>query len=207
MGGIFSGRKPSKTLKPYPEQFIDLDIRQLQRVDGLEPGEVYNLHKHERGEKCEVFSIVVSKEYLELRYIACSDQESRFPTQKIKLARTPCHFGGYRPWFLCPGNQCGKRVAILYGPHPMLCRHCWGIVYQSQREDKLQRMFRKLRSIESSYTGWPNDSAPSDRTRPVGMHKRTFRLLQEKHQLLYTDIQFAQIEELRRFDELLDEWG
>tara|TARA_R100000687_G_scaffold9642_1_gene8544 strand:- start:7365 stop:7484 length:120 start_codon:yes stop_codon:yes gene_type:complete len=39
------------------------------------------------------------------------------------------------------------------------------------------------------------------------MHKRTFRLLQEKHQLLYTDIQFAQIEELRRFDELLDEWG
>lgn len=207
MGGIFSGRKPAKSTKPFPEHFVALNIRELQKHDGLDPGEAYNLHKYKRGDKCGVFSVVVYEDYLELRYLARNHQQTRFPTQIINLTRTPCNFGGYRPWFLCPGDQCGRRVAILYGPHSMLCRHCRGIAYQSQREDKLQRMFRKLRSIEASYTGRRNESAPMDQTRPMGMHYRTFKRLQEKHQLLITDIQFAQIEEIRRLDDLLAEYG
>ncbi len=31
------------------------------------------------------------------------------------LEWTPCNFGGERPWFVCPGKGCAKRVAILYG--------------------------------------------------------------------------------------------
>lgn len=207
MGGIFSGRKPAKLTKPFPEQFVSLDIRELQKYEWLEPGRAYNQNKFRQGKKTGVFSIVVYEDYLELSYSVCNDQESRSPTQIINLTRTPCNFGGYRPWFLCPGDQCGRRVAILYGTDSMLCRHCWGIAYQSQREDKLQRMFRKLRSIEASYTGWPNCLAPEERARPMGMHHRTFKLLQEKHRLLITDIQFAQIEELRRLDEILAEWA
>ncbi|SNC74474.1 hypothetical protein SAMN04487881_2375 [Marinobacter sp. es.048] len=207
MGSIFSGRKPSKTAKPFPEQFVTLDIRKLQKSDGLEPGEAYNLHKYKLGEKCGIFSIVVYPGCLELRYTARSHEANQLPPQVINITQTPCHFGGNRAWFLCPGDQCGRRVAILYGPNLMLCRRCWGIAYQSQRENQIQRMFRKLRLIEASYTGRPNDSAPRDRTRPVGMHHRTFKLLQEKHQRLFTEIQFAQIEELRRLDELLDKWG
>ena len=31
-------------------------------------------------------------------------------------------------WFLCPGEGCGRRVAILYGPTlPLLCRLCRGL--------------------------------------------------------------------------------
>lgn len=207
MGSIFSGRKPAKLTKPFPEHFVSLDIRELHKHEGLEPGKAYNQNKFRHGKKNGVFSVVVYEDYLKLSYNACNHQESQFPSQIINLTQTPCNFGGYRPWFLCPGDHCGRRVAILYGPHSMLCRHCWGIAYQSQREDKLQRMFRKLRSIEASYTGRPNDSAPKDRTRPMGMHRRTFKLLQEKHQFLVTDIQFAQIEEIRRLDELLAEYG
>lgn len=207
MGGIFSGRKPSKTTKPFPEQFITLDVRELQRHEGLEPGQIYDLHRYKRGSKCGTFSIAMYKDYMELRYTAPNEQDSKPDSQIIDIARTPCHFGGDRPWFLCPGDQCGKRVAILYGPDSMLCRHCWRIAYQSQRENQIQRMFRKLRSIEASYTGRPNNSAPKDRTRPKGMHHRTFGLLQEKHQRMITDIQFAQIEELRRLDDLLPDWA
>jgi len=30
----------------------------------------------------------------------------------IPVERTPCHFGGSRPWFRCP--QCDTRVSVLY---------------------------------------------------------------------------------------------
>ncbi len=51
----------------------------------------------------------------------------------IHLEWTPCAFGGSRPWFLCPGEGCGRRVAILYGPtFPLLCRLCRDLAYASQ---------------------------------------------------------------------------
>jgi hypothetical protein len=206
MGGIFSGRKPSKTAKPLSEDFVALSIRELQRNQGLEPGRAYNQHKYKQGDNCGIFSLVIHEGYLKLRYSACNHLAKQFPSFTINIARTPCHFGGYRHWFVCPGEHCGRRVSILYGPRSMLCRHCSGIAYQSQRENKLQRMFRKLSSIEASYPGRPNESRPRDRVRPKGMHQRTFRRLQKQHQLLITDIQFAQVEELRRIDESLPDW-
>ncbi len=52
----------------------------------------------------------------------------------IGLEWTPCNYGGSRPWFMCPGEGCGRRVAILYGPTlPLLCRLCRNLVYESQR--------------------------------------------------------------------------
>ena len=52
----------------------------------------------------------------------------------LALEWTPCNFGGERPWFICPGEGCGRRVAILYGPTlPLLCRQCRGLVYASQQ--------------------------------------------------------------------------
>lgn len=32
---------------------------------------------------------------------------------EVPLERTPCHFGGSRPWFRCPA--CKRRCAIIYG--------------------------------------------------------------------------------------------
>ena len=206
MGGVLSGRKPSKTAKPFPEQFVALNIRELQEHAGLEPGRAYNLHKRKRGKKYGVFSIVVYEDYLELRFIACSHQASRFPTQIINLTRTPCNFGGYHPWFLCPGNQCGRRVAILYGPHWMLCRHCWGIAYQSQREDKLQRMYRKLRSIEAKYPKRLFTWEPETQKRSKGMHHRTFEFLENKRHLQIEEIRWEEVEEIIRLEESIPDW-
>ncbi|AZR42982.1 hypothetical protein MTMN5_03549 [Marinobacter salarius] len=200
MGGIFSGRKPSKTAKPFPEQFVALNIRELQEHAGLEPGRAYSQHKHRRGKEYGVFSVVVYEDYLELGYCARNHQGPRFPTQMINLTRTPCNFGGYRPWFICPGDQCGRRVAILYGPHSMLCRHCWGIAYQSQRETKLQRLFRKLESLEAIFPDAPIAKYHESLSRPKGMHHRTFNLLGKRHRLLASEIRLRQVEELIELD-------
>ena len=44
-------------------------------------------------------------------------------TQYVHLSWTPCTFGSYRPWMLCP--HCRKRVARLYkGMGGYFCRAC-----------------------------------------------------------------------------------
>ncbi len=82
------------------------------------------------------------------------------------LAWTPCNFGGSRPWFVCPGEGCGRRVAILYGPGRLLCRHCSDLAYASQREDRIARAKRRAEKARSRL--------PPSGTRPKGMHHATF---------------------------------
>lgn len=53
-----------------------------------------------------------------------------------------------RPWFLCPRDGCGRRVAILYGKdtdiHPMwACRKCLDLCYPVEREDHVERALRR----------------------------------------------------------------
>lgn len=205
MGGIFSGRKPAPTTKPYPEHFISLDVRKLQRDQLLEPGQAYNLHQYEYrfGRKRGIFSISTRKDFLELGYSSCNPKDDCFPPQNVQIAWTLCHFGGYRPWFLCPKDKCGRRVAILYGPQPMLCRLCWRIAYESQRENKIQRLRRRLRSIESFCY---RSSGAQAGTRPKGMHYRTFQRLEKEHKRLLDQINRLEIEELIKLEQSIPDW-
>lgn len=57
---------------------------------------------------------------------------------KVVITRTACHFGGSRPWFVCP--TCGGRCAILY---PVQCRQCLGLHYATEHESELDRRYRK----------------------------------------------------------------
>ncbi len=70
----------------------------------------------------------------ELKRDGLIDQGQELVEGVAQLVWTPCNFGGFRPWFVCPGEGCGRRVAILYGPGQgqMLCRHCRNLNYASQ---------------------------------------------------------------------------
>ncbi len=96
------------------------------------------------------------------------DPEQELVEGVARLAWTPCNFGGSRPWFVCPGVGCGRRVAILYGPGPgqLLCRHCRDLTYQSQRTWELGRAERRIARAAARL-------AP-DGGRPKGMHHITF---------------------------------
>ena len=84
--------------------------------------------------------------------------------QRIALTRTPCTYGGVRPWFVCPVH--GERVAVLYlRAGRFACRHCQGIAYASQSDDAIGRDWRKQSKLESKLgRGW---------ARPKGMHHAT----------------------------------
>ncbi len=96
------------------------------------------------------------------------DPEQELVEGVASLAWTPCTFGGTRPWFVCPGGGCGRRVAILYGPGPeqFLCRHCRELTYESQRAGELVRAEMRVEKAEARL--------PPSGTRPKGMHHATF---------------------------------
>jgi hypothetical protein len=92
------------------------------------------------------------------------------------LVTTACFLGGERQWFICPGPDCGRRVAILYVGRALRCRRCNGLTYQSQRDNDMTRLATKAQNIRwrlggnaSLYSVFP--------PRPKGMHWSTYARL------------------------------
>ena len=93
--------------------------------------------------------------------------------QVVLLDWTQCHFGGRRPWYLCP--RCGRRVAVLYdaGAGGFFCRYCNDLAYQTQRESWLGRMALKAQRLRHRL-GAPGGLLEEFPTKPKGMHRRTY---------------------------------
>jgi hypothetical protein len=102
-------------------------------------------------------------------------------SEPIELAWTPCNFGGERPWFICPGTDCGRRVAVLYGPgRYFLCRHCYDLSYQSQRDNEMYRALHRAQDIRRRLGGSANMMEPFPE-KPKGMHWKTYERLWWEH--------------------------
>jgi hypothetical protein len=117
--------------------------------------------------------------------------------EPVELAWTACNFGGQRPWFICPGVGCGRRVAILYGSgRYFLCRHCYDLVYESQRDNAMYRALHKAQSIRERLRGSANMMEPFPE-KAEGMHWSTYeRLFWEHHE--------AEMDQLAGMREWLD---
>lgn len=81
----------------------------------------------------------------------------------IQTETTPCKFGGFQRWFLCPmqkdGVSCGRRVVLLYLHNTAFaCRHCHNLAYASQNrnhrrpENFLQQNLKDLLAMEELLT-------------------------------------------------------
>lgn len=69
-------------------------------------------------------------------------QEGRDWRAALRLAATPCPFGGRRWWFLCP--TCDQRRARLYRRPGRFweCRVCAGMTYESRQSKSWRRFAR-----------------------------------------------------------------
>lgn len=88
---------------------------------------------------------------LKLSYISSNrySEEKIDVEYEISLTTTPCYFGKYRFWFICPGKNCGKRVGVLYAGNPyFLCRDCVRLTYRERNSNKRFRDFAKLFNYE-----------------------------------------------------------
>jgi hypothetical protein len=100
-------------------------------------------------------SVQVKTELVVLTYKArWPGQESQDIDERIGLSFSSCHYGGKRPWFVCPMAECGRAVAVLYlcGLR-FLCRHCHSLAYASQREGRAERALRRSQKIRTRLGG------------------------------------------------------
>lgn len=134
-GGEEMGRWNTKTLV---ESCRQIDVNRWHREGGLTPGYCFNwAWWSEKGDKRASISIKALPGAVELSYtLNPGTSRAEDVLYQVEIERTPCHYGGERSWFICPGRGCGRRVAKLYLPYGgkyFLCRHCYGLAYESQR--------------------------------------------------------------------------
>jgi hypothetical protein len=163
MGGYGSGQWQRTGTKRTAESVLALDVRRVFRSGGEEIGAGWV--------RCSVgqFELILS------------DDVVRIHTGKgkhaVTLAWTPCHYGGRRPWWVCP--FCHYRAAVLYFVDDLAaCRYCHGLAYTSQREDDFHRHRKKAQQLRRrlrDYSGGVFDPVPP---RPRGMHRATYERLE-----------------------------
>ena len=178
MGGFGSGRWYRYGTRPLAEQCLHLDVNKLKRENLLRPGLYYSI----RWESGSTIGIATFHDEIELSYATNPGKgDEEHVRYRVPLNRTPCNFGGYRCWFVCPNMGCGRRVAKLYFLCGyFLCRRCHNLTYESQNEDKVDRLNRKMRKLRTKVGGNGEDLISPFPDKPKGMHWDTFDRLELK---------------------------
>jgi len=175
MGGCGSTRWRSHYRKGTTDELLRLDVLFMLRRGALKTGNMSTWSWSRHGEAfASICSTTVSADEVELHYSTGKGDGKRQHDYGVRIAWTPCFFGGQRPWFICP--RCGRMVRMLYGGELFLCRHCQRLAYEVQRESFTARMRRRADKVRDRL-GWTYDD---EGEKPKGMHWSTFdRLAQE----------------------------
>ncbi len=160
--------------KATTSDYLQLDVRYLQRNGYLRPGQRSSLHWSRNKEPCGWIEIFAQFDRINLMYRhRRSGDEWEHENYSVLLERTRCHFGGERTWFRCPIRGCGRRVAVLYSGGIFACRLCHNLGYDSQREAGYERAIHRAQAIRRKLGGTGSLGEPFP-ARPRRMHRRTY---------------------------------
>jgi hypothetical protein len=182
MGGLGSGER-HQGRRDTTSDHRSLDVRYLHREGLLTPGRSGIVTWTHHGETRASIRVRADSNRVILTYyhqpVSGDWRPMEYPA---RLTRTPCHFGGNRPWFRCPAQGCGRRLAILYlGSSAIFaCRHCYALAYACQREGAGDRAARRAGKIRKRL-GWIPGVLNGPGGKPKGMHSWTFERLQAQH--------------------------
>ena len=168
MGGLGSGQRWSS--KKTTSCYLRMDIRKWRR-DGL----VLPLERF----FCGGWRVDVDRSSGPTgnpERLILSNLDYRSEHCPVALAWTACNYGGWRPWFLCPVQGCGRRVAILYGARAVACRHCRRLAYLTQQLSRTNRALHLAAEIRTQL-GASSSLAEDFPEKPSGMHWRRYRRL------------------------------
>lgn len=181
MGGPGSGRGWRCDSRPTTDEYLSLDVRFLARKGMLRPG-AFGVWQWKRCEQ-PMGSISTRAEPGRVLLIYRHRQEGgdwKDESYPVFIERTPCHFGGDRPWFVCPAAGCGRRVAILYGGGIFACQRCHKLAYGSTREDEGDRAVRAANRLRMRL-GWKSGILNERGDKPKWMRWATFERLAAQH--------------------------
>jgi hypothetical protein len=156
------------------EYSLPLDVRRLHRKRLLSPGSSCGWHWSRDGERIGDIGIVAAENAIRLSYTwTPSGGDPKLMAYDVRIERTPCRYGGSRPWFRCP--WCHRRCGLLYGlcgDGYFGCRICLRLGYASEAESPIDRCWRQQRKIEAKLG--------SHLRRPKGMKRKTHQRLRNR---------------------------
>lgn len=199
MGGPGSGNWYRWNKKATTKEVKRIDVRYMKKRGFLKPNTRGSLSWTCGGEPNGDIRYTCYQHELQLHYrYRQNGHDWQLVEQCIPLERTPCNYGGERPWFHCP--RCSKRIAVLYGVDVLfLCRHCYQLPYESQQVDRVSRLIaQKYKLGERIFEyyeygdGWGKKK---------GMHWLTFNRLHRKYKALE---QKWCVDTVRRFPDFTD---
>jgi hypothetical protein len=165
------------------ESCNSLDVRYLHRERKLQPGRRCGLGWTRNGEPAGSIGIDAEQDAIVLSYRSRRYGETEWQDirQRVPITWTDCALGGRRPWFTCPiysnGRYCGRRVAKLYDAGDLFaCRHCYGLTYQTQKENPRDRAISRVQKMRMRLGGSPSLLEPFPE-KPRWMHGRTYHRL------------------------------
>ncbi len=186
MGGSSSGRWWRWDARNTVQEYRCLDVRQMHKAGVLRPGVGTGwAWWNANGEQTSSITLRAEHDRIVLSYRwKRTSEESQDVQEAVSLTWSACNLGGRRPWFICPGVvngvACGRRVAKLYcAGRYFLCRHCYHLAYQSQRESRMDRLREKAQDIRMRLGGSASLIDPFP-TKPKGMHWQTYERLRRK---------------------------
>lgn len=173
MGGYNSEKRARLHAKRTTDTMPAIDIRQVHRLTKLTAGLDGNMSWPRLNNCPEVVSIHIESTYIQFTYLRNTGKgTAKEINNVVSLDRTECHYGGERPWFLCP--ECVSRVAIIYlGEKGFACRSCNELTYESQTLSPMNRLIRKAQKFREGLGGSGNLFEPFPE-KPPGMHWRTY---------------------------------
>jgi hypothetical protein len=172
MGGFGSGERTFK--RRTVENTFQLNIARLKEWGSLTPGAVGRLTWSMRGLETASMGYTTHSDHIVFRFRYSENGSTNWQSieRRIDLESTPCHFGGSRKWFVCPG--CASRMGTLcLHQNRFLCRHCLGLPYRSQNSSKYDRQIHKANKLRARIG--------SETRKPKGMHWSTYRRLTARY--------------------------
>ena len=177
MGGFGSGNW-QRPRKGHVEECPHIDIRQWYREFPMFPSLTFRLTLSTNGSAARDINVYPWFKHVVITHINQSANAIKSTAEEIiAIDFTGCHYGGERPWFVCPALPCGKRAAILYhGAEGFRCRRCADLAYPSQCENRALRAMRKARKLRLKLGARSSLVAPLP-TKPARMHGHRYLIL------------------------------
>ena len=184
MGGAGSGKYFRHSARDTVESRQAIDVRKLKKDGCLEPGKFFT-QKWTNWDGATHSTINIRVEigrlFLEYQTKEYHEKELSNVVNLISLDWSPCHFGRDRPWFVCPGRDCGQRVAKLFsGRAGYLCRHCNNLTYNSTRANERSMALGRASAIRVRLGGSGSLTSPFPK-KPRWMWAKTYAKLAGEH--------------------------
>lgn len=181
MGGLGSGRRWRTGSHETTDDYHRLSVLCWHRCGYLVPHRAFSWQWTRHGERVSSIDVETKPDSVIISYRhrrgAVEWQDGR---SVVRVVWTPCHFGGQRPWFICPVESCSRRVVNLFAGPLFACRRCDRLTYQSQRETSGDRAARRADKIRDRL-GWEPGILNGQSNKPKWMHGRTFVRLVRQH--------------------------